>query len=125
MIRGAIPAASVGEAGSGTRVSAPTSAEVRREGSNSGLPTPGPVPKLKRRYLAYRYAQEGAPMRLELLSASEEVDSLWSAAVTPEKFFPKGSLSTADQAMIESAGPMGSFDAAQIFLQRGTTIVDY
>ncbi|XP_029130128.1 coiled-coil domain-containing protein 57-like [Cajanus cajan] len=53
------------------------------------------------------------------------MDSLWSAGVTAERFFPQGSLSSEDQGLIDRIGPEDSFDAAQVMLQRVIGIMSH
>ncbi|XP_020231043.1 uncharacterized protein LOC109811659 [Cajanus cajan] len=104
---------------------APASASVdaRGKGSRSEVPTPTPATSAppsssskgppRSQYLAHCFGKDRSQVQLDHVSASEDIDSLWSAEVTSEKFFSKESLSTADQAMIETARPVEGLDSAE------------
>ncbi|XP_020205335.1 golgin subfamily A member 6-like protein 7 [Cajanus cajan] len=64
-------------------------------------------------------------VRLDHVSASADMDSLWSVGVTAERFFPQGMLSSEDQGLIDRIGLEDSFDAAQVMLQRVIGIVSH
>ncbi|XP_029129676.1 uncharacterized protein LOC114916645 [Cajanus cajan] len=76
-------------------------------------------------YLSHRFGKGIDTVRLDHVSASAGMDSLWSAGVTAERFFPQGSLSSEDQGLIDRIGPEDSFDAAQVMLQRVIGIMSH
>ncbi|XP_020201992.1 uncharacterized protein LOC109787829 [Cajanus cajan] len=115
--------------------SAPNPTKVRREGSSSEVPTPTPASSTppsrpskeapKGKYIAQRFDKDRPLTRLDHVSASSDIDSLWSSGVTTETFYPKGSLRSADQAMIEKVGPVEGLDFAEVFMQRAMAILDH
>ncbi|XP_029127064.1 uncharacterized protein LOC114915866 [Cajanus cajan] len=130
-----MPEAGVPVAEQGMSAAASATAEVQGKGPGSEVPMATPaafVPSSgpsqgasQGRYIAHHFGKDRSDVCLDHVSASADMNSLWSAGVIAERFFPKGSLSSEDQEMIEEAGPVESFDVAQVLLQRATTIMDH
>ncbi|XP_020232373.1 uncharacterized protein LOC109812746 [Cajanus cajan] len=121
---------------SATIQAAPTStpAEACREGSSSGAPslTPAtaapPQPQLgapKGKCIIQRFDVTCPLARLDHVSMSSDFDSMWSTRMTIEAFYSRGSLRSANKAIIEKVGPVEGLDSTEVFMQRSITIVDY
>ncbi|XP_029125621.1 fibrous sheath CABYR-binding protein-like [Cajanus cajan] len=102
------------------------SVEARGKGPSLEVPTTTPATSAapssssqgasQSQYIAHRFGKGLTQVRLDHVSASADMNSLWSSGVTADKFFPRGSLSSEDQGMIEEVGPVEGFDAAQVLL---------
>ncbi|XP_020202082.1 uncharacterized protein LOC109787894 [Cajanus cajan] len=111
-----------------------TPAETRGGGPSSRLPslTPGaavpppPPPGAPKGKCIVQSFDTTRPLaRLDHVSMSSDVDSMWSSGVTAEQFYPRGSLHQADKAILEKVGAVEGLDFAEVFIQRSITIVDH